>query len=411
MNNAVMKTQTINTALMKMAVIFPFIEYIFTYTKLNFLTISFAYVALMFVFGLMLFLKNGGAVRFIGWLPFCVCVAFNKFQGSLSTFYMLMYMSSLFFMYEVYELDENFVTYLIRAVSVIAFAVAVGCIFQKHFGAVYDRLARFFFNASGLKLVKQMASYGAYSGFEYQPTAAGAAISIGIVGVWANIGQKKIKKAIVLAIMYYALLLTAKRGFVLLSIIVPLLVYYLNASNNVIGKLGRAAGVVCVAVIVVFMYFYFSQSNNMLIFERLERFSAETNMNKLTSGRTLLAKNAVELFRKNPIFGIGMGAFSRLYGTSVHNVYMQLLVETGIVGFLAFVIPAVYVLGITVKAAKMQKAAETDRIAITYALGFQMLFLTYSFSGNPLYNTQWIYLYFMACALAIKVYEKRVNIQ
>lgn len=62
----------------------------------------------------------------------------------------------------------------------------------------------------------------------------------------------------------------------------------------------------------------------------------------ITNGRSALYKLAVRLFLEHPWFGIGWGAF-RLYSTSVlpnvinvHNVYLQLLCEIGIVGFVFF---------------------------------------------------------------------------
>src|SRR5699024_7296327 len=70
----------------------------------------------------------------------------------------------------------------------------------------------------------------------------------------------------------------------------------------------------------------------------------------VTSGRTILYEKALNLFYENPILGIGWKEFKQLTygllsstsGSHPHNIYIQLLVELGIIGFLLFVIPVIY---------------------------------------------------------------------
>jgi len=68
------------------------------------------------------------------------------------------------------------------------------------------------------------------------------------------------------------------------------------------------------------------------------------------AARLLLWGTAWDLFRHSPIIGVGWGNFVGLYGLElfsfsdwvpqgvfeVHNIYLQLLAETGLVGFMAF---------------------------------------------------------------------------
>lgn len=62
------------------------------------------------------------------------------------------------------------------------------------------------------------------------------------------------------------------------------------------------------------------------------------------SGRINLWKNGLEVFGENPLFGIGINNFRsyniNIYGDSryLHNTYLQILVETGIVGFSIFLV-------------------------------------------------------------------------
>jgi O-antigen ligase len=60
------------------------------------------------------------------------------------------------------------------------------------------------------------------------------------------------------------------------------------------------------------------------------------------SGRIVLWKNAIDTFIDHPIFGIGINStidYSKpIYGSNhyIHNVYLEVLSETGLVGFIAF---------------------------------------------------------------------------
>ena len=69
---------------------------------------------------------------------------------------------------------------------------------------------------------------------------------------------------------------------------------------------------------------------------------------ELSNGRIWFWEFALEKFRQSPVFGIGWGGFKHYYhmrigdysstGTTVdaHNVYLQILCEMGIVGFVVF---------------------------------------------------------------------------
>ncbi|MDI9520817.1 MAG: O-antigen ligase family protein [Bacillota bacterium] len=51
------------------------------------------------------------------------------------------------------------------------------------------------------------------------------------------------------------------------------------------------------------------------------------------SGRLEIWERAFQIWKKNPIFGIGLGGFISLTGKAVHNTYLLILTDTGIIGF------------------------------------------------------------------------------
>lgn len=72
---------------------------------------------------------------------------------------------------------------------------------------------------------------------------------------------------------------------------------------------------------------------------------------ELTSGRIGLWKKAWELFKENPVFGIGWEQFMNhnKYEHEVHNTYLQWLCEAGIIGFILLMTPLVFMWLMTLK--------------------------------------------------------------
>lgn len=113
----------------------------------------------------------------------------------------------------------------------------------------------------------------------------------------------------------------------------------------------------------------------------------------ITSGRTELYSQALQLFASNPIFGIGWGQFATyvtpefraVHGqdvANVHNIYLEFLCEVGIVGAIFIIVPMVYMLIHTVRQFNRlmsTPAASPDRrLSLqlnTVSLAIQLFFL------------------------------------
>ncbi len=89
------------------------------------------------------------------------------------------------------------------------------------------------------------------------------------------------------------------------------------------------------------VYFIF-ENNNLFI----QRFLGIRLTDESILQRTLFVKEALEMFFKSPVFGVGLGNFIPNLGKAflspgqlqpVHNIFLLILAETGIVGFAAFI--------------------------------------------------------------------------
>lgn len=109
------------------------------------------------------------------------------------------------------------------------------------------------------------------------------------------------------------------------------------------------------------------------------RFESATTDNG--SGRMVLWQNAIKTFENNMLFGIGINSSLEYnyirYGTTnyVHNTYLEVLSETGIIGTIPYI---VFIIGILIYAVKVyKKDSQYDYLLwIFIALLFQMIFLS-----------------------------------
>ena len=130
----------------------------------------------------------------------------------------------------------------------------------------------------------------------------------------------------------------------------------------------------------------------------------------LTSERSVLWSLAFRLFLEHPILGIGWGHFhdhlpeELNHLDNVHNNYLQLLCETGIVGFLLVMVPLILVFIETVRLIRINKR-KTNREPMVMALniasfGMQVFFLVLGFLDPCIYKMLFWAIFAMAVMMA-----------
>ena len=381
-----------------------FFEYMLRFTVLGSLKLYFGIVVIVFLYAILEAITNLKKVWVI-WIPFYIVVVGQWVIYSYSAYYLLIYITAIGIPMMFMKCSEKLIERSIKMISWISLFFAIGCIFQKVFESAYLSIVSNLFISEIRSGILKWNAWGMMSGVSYQPTAAGATICIGIVVSWINTNKKNI---IVQVILYFALLLTAKRMFLIISIVVPIIVYYVSGSKQ--SKFSKTLFIIGIAGTILYIFNSLSnQESELIIVDRLINAIESNDLEEVTSGRNTLMRNALDLYKSDIFFGIGWGNFSKIYGTSVHNVYVQLLAETGTLGFISFIFPAVITLiGTILKARELEGESQMVIYTVKFSLGIQLLFLFYSFTGNPLYNTQWIYLYFIACSLyyVIKICKK-----
>ncbi|MDR1136079.1 MAG: polysaccharide pyruvyl transferase family protein [Clostridiales Family XIII bacterium] len=216
---------------------------------------------------------------------------------------------------------------------------------------------------------------------------------------------------LIISITLFSVFLTGKRGILLFATAAVLITYFWFYSKaDILGKILKLS-VGAVAMLLI-AYFIFRDVNIVnQVFVSLGRFSpfGHTSLNSFSNGRIGLWTLAWELFLQNPVFGAGWGAYYDLLTYDrhfdVHNVYLQLLCETGIVGFSVFMLFFIRTLVNTYQLlVREDQAVKKQHLSFSFCM--QIFFLLYCFTGNPLYEHYTFIPYIIACAITYSAYYK-----
>lgn len=211
---------------------------------------------------------------------------------------------------------------------------------------------------------------------------------------------RTIRINILFIISLFAVFMTSKRGVLLFGIIAMALVYIICNIRSIARNGVRI--IVAVAVIVTVLYLGYKYVP--VIHNTIDRFLViGTEDDKEVGSRFVLWRAALKLFMGKPIFGIGWLGFRFYYNQnlfaesgraerfnymSAHNVYIQVLCETGIVGFIIYMM---ILLSVTLLVFRLVRKVSTvpglpHKRQILFGSCIHFMYLMYSFTGNCLYD-------------------------
>ena len=259
------------------------------------------------------------------------------------------------------------------------------------------------------------------AGFTSHYSHNGMYIALGAL-VWFAFALDSKKKKLWLMVLLFvaALLFTQKRG-PLIAVAAAIVITYFVANS---GALSKRLNKIIVLSIVIVAAMYIANMVFPSLFAVFERFSDSDN---ILTNRDYLWKYAIDMFKEKPFFGHGWGYYpnnlSLRIGTvsvsemNAHNIYLQLLAETGIVGTLCFLIPMISNLFLSFKTIKTMKSCDSEtKLSVQpmyFSLCMQIFFLVYGASGNPLYDKQMCVPYIIAVAITTYYYNatKSINVR
>jgi len=406
---------TIQSLCLFAIVILSFSHHIFIYG------ISYAaYVGLLFVITVLAIVsKRKISINFhsIGWLWMLAVTAMlysyyvvSSKNGAAMADVLILLIGMLFCMFLTYR-EWDYVLCL-RIIIFIGVVHGFGVVIQWIVPSIHRILVAFLPSAmESAALVAPTRGFTVNSGF------AAMFICVGIIALWALIysGNKfNIKHKLLMVLLVVGLLLTGKRAHPVFLAISMLVCYFLPLRGVKKMKRYWIAFVLFVSIILAFLVLKDSLVNIPFFASVVESIDGLLLGEDITSGRNRLIAWAWVRFAENPMFGIGWGDYRATVPGNVtfvteldtHNIYIQLLCETGLIGFVCFIIPML-TFWFKAKYAFCRCARKESQVSgmwkeVNYfSFVFQTLFLLYGFTGNPLYDPNWVIIYMVCCGITL----------
>lgn len=274
-----------------------------------------------------------------------------------------------------------------KIVCLLSFVVLVGVLVQFLFpdevNAVLEKLLR---EDRFEELMRAYTSDNAYAGFSSLTSDASyfSALVFGYSAYDKVFNENSSTFARVIGVIFIALsifsvLLTSKRGVAVAMTIAFIFSYMIKKRMSARTVLGVVALIVIGAGALYALSFH---NDSVRMF--LMRFEA-VDGHDITTGRTEIWQSALKNL-KNIFFGMGTGSAYEIYDTGLHNIYLQILYDHGLLGLIVYLAFFAYNLFMAIR--------RRDAMSIFV----QSLVLTYGVSGNPIYSNSFFIAYIIFSA-------------
>lgn len=216
--------------------------------------------------------------------------------------------------------------------------------------------------------------------------------------------------------LYYSLILVmflyllGRRLDFIVSILVSMIMIYIYKSVKRKGELLLIGLCIVIFIFTILIYNYnhiISYSGNNRMLEMLKGLFEKQD---ISNGRIALYDRALLLFRENFIVGIGWGNFSKYskdiiaFVQNVHSIYLQLLTETGMLGFSLYIGAYLSIFFYTLK-----KFEKNKNIYVLFSLGIQVYILLKGSFDNPIYYPNFWIIYYLALRPIFRLNDVKGN--
>lgn len=247
--------------------------------------------------------------------------------------------------------------------------------------------------STDLTAIEMIQEGGSLKGINTQSATAGliATLFVGFVASGLTISNKiRIKQVVLLIIGIIAIILTLKRSFLISSVVG---LYFIALLSNWDRRTSSFFKMISISLVLVIGFYIAVET-----VPQLQEMVARTmRVGNALSGREQMFSHMWGNFREHPILGIGNGYAEAVYSYGSHNVYLQLLAESGVVGFalfnLIFIGQFIRNIKITIPFIKSNPMNYSAKKRIYTSLYMQMVFFLYCLSGNPLYDYPFLVLF------------------
>lgn len=307
---------------------------------------------------------------------------------------------------------------LFRLMGIISLMASIYISFFRFFPDLYIKLVIPYLGVNTAhKVLENMPfGYGAALGDSY--TYGDYLIMIGIAVFLSKdiaTGKKDNLAKLFIILCLLGMLMEGRKGELLAATIVVVFVYFITGGHRRF-KLNKRALLTLFGIIILLVFLLPYLNNNGFLYRFNVMFMRlKDSTGDFSTGRVGLWKVALEIFGNHPIFGVGWGGYTNYLSghyisnidknmyTSVHNCFLQLLCETGIVGTCFILAPYLIIMIKTLKHLYFLKAEHfrnsVQAVCTIFSLSLQMFFAIVFFIDPVFYNPFFWHAYMIAVAV------------
>lgn len=316
----------------------------------------------------------------------------------------------------------------LKLIKYLGIVYALGVIFQYYFTDYYLNYILSLFSLEDQNKIAKAMLNNVYSGITNQTAHTAGYLVSGIsVILFYNINRAKktkVRSFILISLVISALLLTSRRSHLIFMIISFLVVWFFSIAKKRVVKNLMNMVMIIVFITFIFAGLIFGMDGGIKetafsgIVEDIEfTINGIIEGEDISSGRSVLYRRSLELFEDNPIIGIGWAEFRNSHSLGLirtdipshpHNIYIQLLTELGLIGFILFIIPLVYMYIKTfIELRKVLDKTENNHVfkrsTLQLTLFNQTFFILYGMTENALTDHNFLVMYFFSITLSLSV--------
>ena len=309
---------------------------------------------------------------------------------------------------------------IISICYIVSTVIAISIVISVPISNCMDRYFWFIVNPTRSPITSQALarelSLGAYSGFAREMGEAAFIVNVGIsISLSKFFTNHKLTKTqfSVLALQIVALLLPGKRTYLFASLICFLLFFIFSRIN---GKFFKFCVIILLGTTVILLLMMFIPQTATAINKLLD----SENMGRL-GGRSFLWKHIYSMIDEYWLFGAGFGSYNQyafshgllvnnaMWKYNAHNCYLQILGELGIIGlslFITFIISSLFISAKALRTAN-NNGDKAQIGAMYFSLFNQLLMTIYSFTSNPIYTKQILFIWLFTTGIALNIRNRQ----
>lgn len=303
---------------------------------------------------------------------------------------------------------------LLDMLKIIAIIESVSIYVQFFLPKIYFIISEKLLSAS-FEEIKSRYNLGYYTGFTKEVSFTVWFIVIGVIYYFVDFYYEKRKKSLIIFLVLLGSLFLSGKKAQPLFVAISLLLVYIIISNKRLRFFKLIFWLTAFVGIISLSYPVWSKLDFMQRYvELIQSIVKGSDIYEITTGRIEIYRNAIELWNKNKIFGIGWGNFrfdvpkTAWYSWfDVHNCYLQLLCETGVVGMFIYTVLMSLTFFKTIRCLiNIENLEIEDRKRISISSTILLFFWGYSITGTCLYEYSYYIIYFLCIKNCNYIYRK-----